>query len=55
MRIKLIICLVLGCFRFLHRHRELRQHRILVPLLLCFQVRLPPVALSAHVPVRHFI
>ena len=42
---------VLGCLRILHRRRELHQHRLLVPLLLCLQVHLPPVALSAHVPV----
>lgn len=43
--------IVLGCLLILHRCRELRQYRILVPLLLRLQVYFPPMALAAHVPV----
>jgi hypothetical protein len=43
---------VLGRLCSLHRYRELRPGRLLVPLLLCLQVCFPSVALSAYLPVR---
>ena len=47
----LTVCAVLGRFRSVHRDRELRPGRLLVPLLLCLQVHLPPLALSPCLPV----